>query len=103
MTDPRHCLASLSDMLGQARPSNLRLGQQIAAEGHVAITAVVTGPPGTSRRTVRFTPDGGDTAWSWSCTCMSAESPWCKHLVAAVIAARDAEAAHQQAQHPQGR
>lgn len=84
-------LAGLQAAGERARPSDLRLGQQLAVDGGVefsdqddSFVAVVTGPPGTSRRTVRFSTSEPIT---WTCTCRKADSPWCKHVVAVVVAA----------------
>ena len=100
MADPREAVASLHAGMGDARPSNLRLGRQIATGGSIEfaveddlIVAVVAGSRLTSKRTVRFSPGDSHTAWSWSCTCMKDESPWCKHVVAAVVAAHDEDRA----------
>lgn len=86
-----HDIAGLAADLAHSRPSNRRLGQQIATEGqidftvgHHTILAAVTGLPGTSKRTVTFAAEGKHIGWS--CTCMKGKSPWCKHVVAAVIA-----------------
>lgn len=92
MSDPREAVARLHALLERARPSDLRLGQQITVDGTVEFTtendlilATVTGRPGTSRRTVRFSVTGESA--KWSCTCMRSESPLCKHVVAAITTA----------------
>lgn len=84
-------IAGLAADADHSLPSNRRLGQQIATEGYIDFTiesdtifAAVTGLPGTSKRTVTFAPEGNHIGWS--CTCMKGKSPWCKHVVAAVIA-----------------
>lgn len=84
-------IAGLAADVDQSLPSNRRLGQQIASEGRIDFTvendtifAAVTGLPGTSKRTVTFAREVNRIGWS--CTCMKGKSPWCKHVVAAVIA-----------------
>lgn len=91
-SDALATVASLIPSLRQARPSNRRLGETIAREGRVdfqlegtRVIAAVTGPAGTTRRKVSFEEKQG--AVRWSCTCTRSPSPWCKHAVAAVIAA----------------
>lgn len=93
MDDPFLVVANAARVIEEATPSNRRLAEQILAEGQVEvqcaadmIRATVTGPPGSSRRTVGFTGAEGDL--SWRCTCTSDASPRCKHVVAVVLAAR---------------
>ena len=93
MNDAAAALASALPVIERASRSNRRLAEQILAEGQVvltctkdAINARVTGPPGTSRRTVIFTGAGNDL--SWRCTCTRETTPLCKHVVAALLDAR---------------
>lgn len=77
-----------------ATPSNLRLGRQIVAEGGVEplpagagyIKARVGGVPSADQiRTVEiFAAKDG---LKWSCTCTRRRDLFCKHCVAAAIAA----------------
>lgn len=92
MSDALAPVSRLYQSLHFARPSDRRLGKAILRKGTVDfdvddthIVAVVTGPPGTTRRRVTF--ERGQDGLRWSCTCMSTPSPWCKHAVAATIAA----------------
>ncbi len=85
-------LAEARPALQRATASNRRLGEEIAAHGQVefaasegSVSARVSGPPGTSRRTVTFVRAEGAVAWR--CTCTRAASPLCKHVVAALLAA----------------
>ncbi len=93
MDDSTLALANAVPLIEKATPYNRRLAEQILAEGQVeltttadAISARVTGPTGTSRRTVTFTEAEGDL--SWRCTCTSEASPLCKHVVATLLAAQ---------------
>lgn len=80
-----------------ATPSNLRLGRQIVIEGGVEwlskdighITARVGKVPSADQvRTVElFT---GDDGLKWSCTCTRRRDLFCKHCVAAAVAASNA-------------
>ena len=92
MSDALAPVSGLYRSLHLARPSDRRLGEAILKEGAVDFAmdgdravAVVTGPSGTTRRRVTF--EEGQDGLRWSCTCMSTPSPWCKHAVAATIAA----------------
>lgn len=78
-----------------ATPANLRLGREIAAAGDVtlidaeplAIRARVGGTPASGlRRTV--TLRSTEAGLGWSCTCTRHADLFCKHCVAAAIAAR---------------
>jgi len=92
MSDALAPVSRLCQSLHLARPSDRHLGEAIVREGTVdfdvddtRVVAVVTGPPGTTRRRVTFAQ--GQDGLRWSCTCMSTASPWCKHAVAATVAA----------------
>lgn len=92
MSDALTPISLLYRSLDLARASDRRLGEAILKEGGVEfeadnarVVAIVTGPSGTTRRRVTF--EQGRDGLRWSCTCMSAPSPWCKHAVAAIIAA----------------
>ena len=93
MDDSTLILVNAGPLIEKATPSNRRLAEQILDEGQVelaptadAINARVTGPRGTSRRTVTFTETGANL--TWRCTCTSETSPLCKHVVATLLAAR---------------
>jgi uncharacterized Zn finger protein len=94
----------IADLLGPERlarlatPANLRLGREIAAAGDVQLTAVqplsieakVGGTPASGlRRTVLL--QSTDAGLSWSCTCTRHADLFCKHCVAAAIAATSGE------------
>ena len=78
-----------------ATPANVRLGQALAADGSVELVAsesggvegsVGGGDSATQRRRVTLWLD--DQVLTWSCTCTSDPTFFCKHLVAAAIVAR---------------
>lgn len=92
MTQDLRAVAELSTGLGNARASDRRLGQQIAATAEIdfttqetVVTARVGATPASGGRTVRSTR--GRDRVHWSCTCTGDESPWCKHAIAAILAA----------------
>ncbi len=77
-----------------ATPSNMRLGQQIVAEGGVADLVIASGhvkarvggvPSADQTRTVELF--AGDDGLKWSCTCTRRRDLFCKHCVAAAMAA----------------
>ncbi len=90
MADELHVVKKLAGHLGDARPSDRRLGEEITAAadvdvGHEGAGLVVTvgATPRSGGRTVCFHWCGDET--TWSCTCTREASPWCKHVVAAVL------------------
>ncbi len=77
-----------------AKPANLRLGQQIVAEGGVEWLPAVSGhvkarvgkvPSAGQARTVDLFV--GEAGLEWSCTCTRRRELFCKHCVAAAISA----------------
>lgn len=93
MDDRTIVLPHAKALLDAATPSTRRLAEQILADGMVelsrtsdTISARVTGPRGSSRRTVTFSEAEGEL--SWRCTCKSEASPLCKHVVATLLAAQ---------------
>ncbi len=92
MTGEAGAVDELAERLDEARSSDRRLGERIAADADIAFTrdddtlvVTVGATPDSGGRTVRFDLHGDLPAWS--CTCRSDASPWCKHVVAAVIGA----------------
>lgn len=90
MADELDAVRTLAERLGEARPSDRRLGDEIAADADIAIGAegedvvvAIGATPASGGRTVRFRGQGVDV--TWSCTCTRDASPWCKHVVAAVL------------------
>lgn len=77
-----------------ATPSNLRLGRQIVAEGGVEMISadrshvrayVGKVPSAVQKRTVDLFR--GEDGLKWSCTCTRRRDLFCKHCVAAALAA----------------
>lgn len=92
MSDKVGAVADLASALDTARASDRRMGQEIASNADVNFTtqenlaiAFVAATPTSGGRTVRFTV--GSDRIRWSCTCTDNESPWCKHVVAAILSA----------------
>lgn len=92
MSDGIRAVARLADGLDSARASDRRDGEQIARDADIdvttqtgRVTASIGATPASGGRTVRFTT--GQSGVDWSCTCSSDASPWCKHVVAAVLVA----------------
>jgi uncharacterized Zn finger protein len=81
-----------------ARPSDYKLGAEMAAKGDVDILdkrrnhilAIAGGNDGSQRRRVTLRTD--DDGLRWSCTCTTDADHFCKHCVATAIAARKVRA-----------
>ena len=93
MLDEQRAVAKLAGELDRARASDRREGQKIARTADIAFTTQddmtivsIAGTPTSGGRTVRLrlTDDP-----RWSCTCTAEESPWCKHVVAAIVSVSD--------------
>lgn len=85
-------VAALTDGLDHARSSDRHAGEQIAEQAEINFStdqdltvASVGSTAESGGRTVRFAL--GEHPVSWSCTCVGDDSPWCKHVVAAVLTA----------------
>ncbi|WP_084106090.1 hypothetical protein [Demequina sp. NBRC 110056] len=96
MSDDLRRIAALESRLDDARRSDRKAGERIARAAAIeyrtergTIIVTVGATPESGGRTVRFLLDA--TAPSWSCTCTSTETSWCKHVVAAVVAAQHPE------------
>lgn len=94
MSDGLRAMAKLDARLDSARASDRRDGEQIARDADIdfttqsgRITATIGATPASGGRTIRFTT--GKSGIEWSCTCRSEVSPWCKHVVATILAAAD--------------
>lgn len=76
-----------------AGQSSFERGQRYASQGRVTVESITKGEiratvRGTERYRVHLAKEGSD--YDWSCDCPAAEGHgFCKHLVAAVIAARE--------------
>ncbi len=80
-----------------ATPANVRLGRELAAGGEVELTTsnsgrleAQVGGNATQRRRIELWSDTDGP--SWSCTCSNDADLFCKHLVAAVVHARNSAA-----------
>lgn len=93
MPDERRAVVRLARDLHRARASDRREGRKIAHTADIAfstqddmIVVSIGGTAASGGRTVRLRPTDDPR---WSCTCTAEKSPWCKHVVAAVVAVTD--------------
>jgi hypothetical protein len=82
--------------LPAATPANRQLGTKIHTEGSIEVVTAgdplvvrVHGRGRIARRTITMAQVGD--VLSWRCSCKSAVSPWCKHVVALALSVDQGE------------